>query len=117
MNEKFQIHRQLDARGLRCPLPLLRAKQALAALAIGEVLEGLGIAPGTNDAHGSSDIRYLHEAGVPVVDLKQDGSDYFDLHHTADDTLDKLRADALRQNIAAYAAFMYLAAETTADFR
>ena len=41
MNEKFQIQRQLDARGLRCPLPLLRAKQALAALAVGEVLEVL----------------------------------------------------------------------------
>jgi len=37
--EKFPIAKQLDARGLRCPLPLLRAKQALVALAVGEVLD------------------------------------------------------------------------------
>lgn len=41
MSEKFLINGQLDARQLRCPLPLLRAKQALAALAVGEVLEVL----------------------------------------------------------------------------
>jgi TusA-related sulfurtransferase len=29
----------LDATGLRCPLPLLRAKQAIGALARGQVLE------------------------------------------------------------------------------
>lgn len=39
MTEKFPIARQLDARQLRCPLPLLRAKQALNGLAVGEVLE------------------------------------------------------------------------------
>lgn len=51
MSEKFQIHRQLDARGLRCPLPLLRAKQALAGLAVGEVLEVLA-----TDAGAARDI-------------------------------------------------------------
>ncbi len=62
-------------------------------------------------------MKYLREAGVPVVGLKQNGWDYFDLHHTPDDTLDKIDPDALKQNIAAYAAFLYLAAETEADFR
>lgn len=46
MTEKFPITRQLDARMLRCPLPLLRAKQALVALAVGEVLEVLATDPG-----------------------------------------------------------------------
>jgi tRNA 2-thiouridine synthesizing protein A len=46
MSEKFQIARTLDARQLRCPLPLLRAKQALVALAIGDVLEVLATDPG-----------------------------------------------------------------------
>ncbi|HRK64846.1 MAG TPA: hypothetical protein PLN53_10660, partial [Terricaulis sp.] len=50
-------------------------------------------------------------AGVPVADLSQDGLDYFDLHHTADDTLDKIDPEALRQNVAAWATFAYLAAE------
>jgi carboxypeptidase Q len=85
--------------------------------AIGKVLEKLGIAPGRNNAGGGPDIRYLKEAGVPVVGLKQDGTDYFDLHHTADDTLDKITPDALKQNVAAYAALLYLVAETPAYFR
>jgi hypothetical protein len=88
-----------------------------AAEAIAQVLEPLGIAPGENTATGGPDVAALHAAGVPVVTLKQDGRDYFDLHHTADDTLDKIAPDALRQNVAAYAVFMYLAAETRAEFR
>jgi len=87
------------------------------AEAIGELLLPLGIEAGTNTASGGPDIKYLREAGVPVVGLKQNGWDYFDLHHTPDDTLDKIAPDALKQNIAAYAAFLYLAAEIEADFR
>ncbi len=46
MPEKFPVAsvpvaKTVDARGLRCPLPLLRAKQALVALAVTEVLEVL----------------------------------------------------------------------------
>ena len=48
--------------------------------------------------------------------LAQDGSDYFDLHHNADDTLDKIDPAALAQNVAAYAVFAYLAAEADGDF-
>jgi len=87
------------------------------ALAIGALLQPLDIVPGTNTATGGPDMKYLREAGVPVVGLKQNGWDYFDLHHTADDTLDKVDPDKLQQNIAAYAAFIYLAAEIEADFR
>ena len=42
--------------------------------------------------------------------------DYFDLHHTPDDTLDKIDPQALAQNVAAYAVFAYLAAEAEGDF-
>jgi tRNA 2-thiouridine synthesizing protein A len=35
----------VDARGLRCPLPLVRARQALAALAPGETLVVLATDP------------------------------------------------------------------------
>jgi carboxypeptidase Q len=54
--------------------------------------------------------------GMPWAELQQDGTDYFDLHHTANDTLDKVDAKALDQQVAAYAAFAYLAAETKIDF-
>lgn len=39
------VHR-LDARDLRCPLPVLRARKALAALALGDVLEVEATDPG-----------------------------------------------------------------------
>lgn len=37
----------LDARGLNCPLPILRTKKAIAGLASGEVLEVLATDPGS----------------------------------------------------------------------
>jgi carboxypeptidase Q len=88
-----------------------------AATAIGELLRPLGIGPGSNSARGGSDLGYISKAGVPVADLKQNGWDYFDLHHTANDTLDKVAPDALNQNVAAYAAFIYLVADSEVSFR
>ena len=84
---------------------------------IGQALRPLGIGPGGNDAHGGPDLEYLREAGVPIAGLVQNGWDYFDLHHTPDDTLDKIAPGALDQNVAAYAALLYLVAESEADFR
>ncbi|MFM7376788.1 MAG: peptidase M28 family protein, partial [Erythrobacter sp.] len=37
-----------------------------------------------------------------LVDLQQDGTRYFDLHHTPDDTLDKIDIVQLRQNVAVW---------------
>ncbi len=66
---------------------------------------------------GGDDIRELQKAGVPVVSLRQDGSDYFDTHHTADDTLDKIDPRQLDQAVAIWSAFIYLAAASDVDFR
>jgi hypothetical protein len=66
---------------------------------------------------GGDDIRKLQKAGVPVVSLRQDGLDYFDTHHTADDTLDKIDPKQLDQAVAVWSAFTYLAAASDVDFR
>jgi hypothetical protein len=66
---------------------------------------------------GGDDIRELQKAGVPVVSLRQDGLDYFDTHHTADDTLDKIDPKQLGQAVAVWSAFTYLAAASDVDFR
>ena len=66
---------------------------------------------------GGDDIRELQKAGVPVVSLRQDGLDYFDTHHTADDTLDKIDPRQLDQAVAVWSAFIYLAAASDVDFR
>ncbi len=81
------------------------------------VLAPLGIGPGPNTASGGPDMIPAAAAGMPVVTLKQNGWDYFDLHHTPDDTLDKIDPDDIAQNVAAYAAFVWMAANIEGDFR
>jgi len=41
------VDRELDARGLRCPMPLLKAKQAIHSMQVGEVLRVLATDPGS----------------------------------------------------------------------
>ena len=65
-------------------------------------LAPLGIVPGALDEASGSDISPLLADGLPGVTLNQDGTHYFDLHHTPDDTLDKVDPAALRQNVAAW---------------
>jgi Zn-dependent M28 family amino/carboxypeptidase len=50
-----------------------------------------------------ADIAALSEAGVPAFGLLQDGRTYFNYHHTAADTLDKIVPAELRENAAAMA--------------
>ncbi len=73
-------------------------------------LAPLGIARGSAEAGGGADIGALAAAGVPLVDLQQDGTRYFDLHHTPEDTLDKIDPAQLAQNVAAWTVTTYLLA-------
>jgi hypothetical protein len=52
-----------------------------------------------------------------VFELAQDGTRYFDLHHTPDDTFDKIDPKQLHQNVAAWAALIWLIADSDVDFR
>ena len=73
---------------------------------IGAALAPLGIVTGAFDKASGSDIGPLLESGVPGVGLSQDGTRYFDIHHTPDDTLDKVDPVQLRQNVAAWTAML-----------
>lgn len=85
---------------------------------IGKIIQPLGIVRGGSDVVGGGpDIKYMAEAGVPTIRLNQNGMDYFDYHHTPDDTLDKIDPEELKQNVAAYVVAAYLAADADADFR
>lgn len=92
-------------------------ESAAKATAIHEILAPLGIARGHNEASGGPDMTFVRAGGVPVVTLQQNGWDYFDLHHTPNDTIDKIKPEDMRQNVAAYAAFVYLVAEMDGDLR
>ncbi len=43
----MDFHKDLDARGLKCPLPILKAKKALADMVSGDVLRVLATDPGS----------------------------------------------------------------------
>ena len=43
----MQFNREVDARGLSCPLPILKAKKALAEMITGEVLRVIATDPGS----------------------------------------------------------------------
>jgi carboxypeptidase Q len=80
-------------------------------------LAPLGILPGNNESKGSSEMELLSQAGVPAATLKLNGSDYFDVHHSGDDTLDKITPERINQSTAAFTVFAYLAAELAGDYR
>lgn len=69
-------------------------------------LAPLGIVPGSLEVAGGPDISGMIADGQPGVSLRQDGTDYFDLHHTPDDTLDKVDPEKLRHNVAAWTALL-----------
>ncbi len=71
----------------------------------------LGIERGNNKAGPGPDLIPLYALGMPVFKLAQDGTDYFDLHHTADDTLDKVDPKAIAQNVAAYSVYALMTAQ------
>jgi hypothetical protein len=84
---------------------------------IAEAIKPLGVeydaaAPG----YGGSDLSAVHAVGMAGVSLHQDATRYFDWHHTANDTLDKIDPEQLRQNVAVYAVVAYLAAEADGHF-
>jgi len=63
-----------------------------------------GVANSTIRASGGADLNIVRDQGGAIIDLQQDGTRYFDLHHTPDDTLDKIDAAQLRQNVAVWTA-------------
>lgn len=81
---------------------------------IAALLAPLGVLRGGDEAHGGADVGPLVRAGVPAIDLQQDGTRYFDLHHTPDDTLDKVDPAQLRQNVAAWITMLAVAANSEA---
>ncbi len=83
---------------------------------ISSLLEPLGASELTPDGLGGADISPLVLAGVPLFAVRQEASRYFDLHHTPNDTFDKIDIGSLDKMTAAVAAFAYVAASTKEPF-
>jgi carboxypeptidase Q len=77
---------------------------------IAAALFPLGIPQKAGEVEAGADLGAWIKAGSPGADLQQDGTRYFDYHHTPDDTLDKVDPEQLRQNVAAWTAVLALVA-------
>ncbi len=78
-------------------------------------LAPLGIPLGKAPAGGGSDVGELIGSGVPGIDLQQDGTRYFDWHHTPEDTLDKIDPAQLQQNVEAWTIMLDLVSNAPED--
>jgi hypothetical protein len=82
------------------------------------LLDPLDILPSRSPpGRGGEDVGTIVDAGAPAFAFNLDQTRTLDLHHTPDDTLDKIDLKNLNQNIAGWAALLWLAADTDVDFR
>jgi carboxypeptidase Q len=82
-----------------------------------EKLAPLGVELGANDGSPGPDAAVLmRRHRWPALQLSQDGSRYFDVHHTERDRLDQIEPAALAQNVAAWAVTGWLAAQSPVFF-
>jgi hypothetical protein len=79
-------------------------------------LAPLKLARGGNQAGGGADLEGLAKLGMPLLSPDLDGTLYFDVHHTANDTLLKVDPKALSQSVAAYAVSAWMAAQYPGDW-
>ncbi len=64
--------KELDARGLSCPLPILKTKKALNDLASGQVLKVVATDPGS-----IKDMQaFANQTGNPLVSQAEQGKEY-----------------------------------------
>ena len=68
----MDIHTELDTRGLNCPLPILKAKKALAEMLSGQLLRVVSTDPGsTRDFQAFS-----KQTGNELIDQETAGDDF-----------------------------------------
>jgi hypothetical protein len=77
-------------------------------------LAEIGIPRGAGKATGGADTTAIAALQkLALIDLNQDGTRYFDLHHTPDDTLDKVDPAQLAQNVEAWRRVLAIVANET----
>jgi tRNA 2-thiouridine synthesizing protein A len=68
----MDITKEIDTRGLNCPLPILKAKKALAELKAGELLKVVA-----TDAGSIRDFQaFARQTGNELVDQQTVGAEY-----------------------------------------
>jgi carboxypeptidase Q len=87
---------KMTAQAMEALKPVQKILESFGA----NLIKGVPFSPG-------ADISSMSQAGVPALGIMQDGRSYFNYHHTAADTLDKIDPAELRENAAAMAVMGY----------
>lgn len=66
------IHKELDTRGLNCPLPILKAKKALAEMESGQLLKVVATDPGSNRDFQA----FARQTGNELVTQSTEGEEF-----------------------------------------
>jgi tRNA 2-thiouridine synthesizing protein A len=68
----MEFHKDLDARGLNCPLPILKAKKALAEMVSGEVLRVVA-----TDSGSVRDFQaFARQTGNQLLEQSENGAEF-----------------------------------------
>jgi tRNA 2-thiouridine synthesizing protein A len=70
--EAIQITQQVDARGLQCPMPIVKTAQAIKPLAPGAIVEVLATDPGSTKDFAA----WCRTTGHELIESSQDGGVY-----------------------------------------
>ena len=68
----MEANKELDTRGLNCPLPILKAKKALAEMLSGEVLKVVSTDPGSMRDFQA----FARQTGNELLEQSADETDY-----------------------------------------
>jgi Zn-dependent M28 family amino/carboxypeptidase len=71
----------------------------------------LGVVHGTTLVDVGTDVEPMAALGTSGIDLNQSALHYFDVHHTAEDTLDQIDPAQLRQNVATWTTMLAILAD------
>ncbi|MDB2439407.1 M20/M25/M40 family metallo-hydrolase, partial [Hellea sp.] len=102
--------------GAEAPYEVLSGVRSGKAV-IEEMAKALNLPMSDRETNGGPDIGPMSREGVPTMRFQQEGTDYFDLHHTPNDTFDKIEADEMSKNTAAFATMIWMASEADTNFR
>jgi TusA-related sulfurtransferase len=68
----MQVDKEIDTRGLNCPLPILKAKKALAEIDSGQVLKVVATDPGSVRDFQA----FARQTGHELVDQSSSGDEF-----------------------------------------
>jgi tRNA 2-thiouridine synthesizing protein A len=68
----MDVQREIDTRGLNCPLPILKAKKALADMSSGQVLKVLATDPGSMRDFQA----FARQTGNELIEQTSAGDEY-----------------------------------------